>query len=318
VNKVIQPPRIIPNFFIFIVGFILRIINKIRHSLIGYTSPRPFSSAQDMERSVVYTLKVVRDWEEALKRYLGSEFPFKNKHVLELCPGPDLGTGLVILALGAQSYTAIDKYKLISRTPLNFYRALFRQIEDFPAFEKAQKALPKFQEQGSCEDCHYIYDPCFSLNNLSPLKYDILVSQAVLEHLDDVSKTFKILKAKLSIKSIMVHEVDLGTHTRWIRKADPLNLLRYSDRIYELLKFGGSPNRLRISDYRRILAKLGFANIEARPLVITADEYIKKVRSALNKRFRCYAPKELRVTSFQLLASKPENTDNGSSDNYHI
>lgn len=317
-TEVIQPPVNIANFFLFIIGLILRIINKIRHSIIGYTSPRPFSATEDIEHNVKYTLKVVENWDKALKNYMGSTYSFNNKHVLELCPGPDLGTGFVILALGAQSYTAIDKYKLISRTSKSFYKALFRQLKDYSAYEKAKKALYQFQKQGFCDFFSYIYEPCFSLNNLALRKYDVLVSQAVLEHLDDVSNTFDILKLKLSTNAIMAHEVDLGTHTRLIRKADPFNLLRYSDTVYKLLKFSGSPNRLRMSDFKKILNKLGFKKVETKPLVIVADEYLRKVRPSLSKRFRSYSFKELKVTSFHLLATKVENASYGSSDNYNL
>jgi len=289
---------------LYVIGLILRIINKIRHLIFGYTTPRPFSSDQDIERSVAYTLRVVAQWEKTLGGYIGSMHSFKNKHVLELCPGSDLGTGFVILALGARSYTAVDKYKLISKTPKSLYSVLFRQMENYPTFGKAQRALYQFQKQGSCQDFSYIYEPHFFLDNLCPQKYDILVSQAVLEHLDDVSKTFKILKSKLNRNAIMAHEVDIGTHTRWLRKADPLNLLRYSDRFYKLLKFSGSPNRLRISDYKRILAKLGFENIETKPLVSLADEYIRSAKPSFNKKYKCHSDKELAVTSFHLLATK--------------
>ena len=255
-TKVIRPPKKYTQFFLFIIGLILRIINKIRHSIIGYTSPRPFSS-RDIERSVEYTLNVVANWEKALINYIGSKHSLSNKHVLELGPGQDLGTGFVILALGAQSYTAIDKYELVSKTPDNFYKVLFEQLKGYPAYKRAQTALGQFQKQGFSDYFSYTCELSFSLNSLPFRKFDVLVSQAVLEHLDDVRKTFDTLRPILSTNAIMVHEVDLGTHTRWIRALDPLNLLRYSDTIYKLLKFSGSPNRLRMCDYQEIFNQLG-------------------------------------------------------------
>ncbi len=303
-TKIIQPPENIPNFFLFIIGFILRIINKIRHSIIGYTSPRPFSS-RDIERSVNYTLNVVANWEKALINYIGGKHPFGNKHVLELGPGPDLGTGFVILALGAQSYTAIDKYELVSKTPENFYKVLFEQLKGYPTYKRAQTALGQFQKQGLSDYFSYTCKSSFSLE-FSFRKFDVLVSQAVLEHLDDVRKIFDTLRPALGTNAIMGHEVDLGTHTRWLRVLDPLNLLRYSDTTYKLLKFSGSPNRLRMCDYQDILDQLGFEKVKTRPLIVLSGDYVKEVKPSLYKTFRSYSNKELEVKSFYLLATKVE------------
>ncbi len=304
-TKVIQPSEKHTQFFLFITGLILRIINKIRHSIMGYTSPRPFSS-RNIERSVEYTLNVVANWEKVLINYIGSKHSFDNKHVLELGPGPDLGTGFVVLALGAQSYTAIDKYELVSKTPDNFYKVLFEQLKGYPAYRKAKTALGQFQKRGFSDYFSYTCESPFSLNNLPLRKFDVLVSQAVLEHLDDVRKAFDTLRPTLSANAIMVHEVDIGTHTRWVRALDPLNLLRYSDTIYELLRFSGSPNRLRMCDYQQILNQLGFKRVETRSLIVLSDRYVKKVKSSLYKTFRSYSDKELGVKSFHLLATKVE------------
>ncbi len=302
-TKVIQPPKKYSQFFLLIIGLIFRIINKIRHLIIGYASPRPFSS-RDIERSVEYTLSVVANWEKALMNYIGSKYSFDNKHVLELGPGPDLGTGFVILALGAQSYTAIDKYELISQTPKKFYKTLFGELKKYPGYKKAQTALDQFQKQGFSDYFSYIYEPSFSLNNLPLRKFDVLVSQAVLEHLDDARKTFEALQNTLSVNAIMVHEVDLGTHTRWVRTLDPLNLLRYSDIVYDLLSFNGSPNRLRMSDYQEILDCLGFEKIETKQIIILDKGYVKKSRLHLSEKFRRYPDEDIETKSFYLLATK--------------
>ena len=115
--ETIKPPKY-PQFFLFAAGLCLRIVNNICRTVTGYTSPHPFFP-KDIEQSVNYTIKVFANWEEALTSYTGDTQPFHNKHVLELGPGPDLGTGLVVLAYGAKSYTAFDKNKLIDKTPEN-------------------------------------------------------------------------------------------------------------------------------------------------------------------------------------------------------
>ena len=131
-----------------------------------------------------------------------------------------------------------------------------------------------------------------------------MVSQAVLEHIINISEIFQILYYKLKSHAIMINEVDLGTHTALIRNLDPLNHLRYSDAVWDLLRFDGSPNRLIMSDYKNILVRLGFKKIEAKQLVVIDKEYIKKSKPNLSKRFRKYSDKDIETKSFYLLAVK--------------
>lgn len=236
--------------------------------------------------------------------YTGNPNPFGGKHVIELGPGPDLGTGIVILALGAKSYTAVDKNKLIHKTPSSFYNVLLSHLEKFPEYINAQKAVDNLQQTDFNENFRYIWDPRFSLQKLPSEKFNILVSQAVLEHLANVRETFRTLYYKLVSNAIMVHEVDLGAHTALIRRLDPLNHLRYSDMVWNLLRFDGSPNRLRMTDYQNILDQLGFEEIETKQIIVLDKEYVKKSKPHLSKKFRTYPDEDIETKSFHLLATK--------------
>ncbi|HEX3047124.1 MAG TPA: hypothetical protein VHY08_20390, partial [Bacillota bacterium] len=86
--------------------------------------------------------------------------------------------------------------------------------------------------------------------------------------------------------TILIAEVDLKTHTSWIRDLDPLNIYRYSDFIYNLFKFRGSPNRLRPFEYEEILKKNGWTDIQIIPSNKLEKEYMLKVKDNLNRRFR--------------------------------
>ena len=288
--------------FLFSFGLILRIVNKIRRSLIGYTTPRTFSP-RDIDRSVNYVLEVVSAWQKALAEYTGTVYPLKDKSVIEFGPGPDLGTGFIILALGARDYLAVDKNELIAKTSERFYEELFRRLSDYPAHERALEVYNRFQTCGFGDCFDYKVAPLSSLQDLSFRKFDVVVSQAVLEHLENVEEVFAGLRDYLNLNAVMIHEVDLATHTRWIRDLDPLNLLRYSDRIYNLLRFNGSPNRLRMSDYRKMLKGLGYGNIETHPIQTLNVQYLERAKFLLNKRFQSYSDEDLKVRSFRLLAT---------------
>jgi SAM-dependent methyltransferase len=300
VPRIIKPKKF-NWFFLYALGLALSFMNKIRHSLAGYKTPRPFSIAE-IDRSIDYCLDVVNNWEKVLKYYTKDERPFYDKHVLEIGPGADLGTGLILLSLGAKSYCAFDKNELVSRTPKEFYNRLFEKIRCFPEYKSAKKIIEEFHETGS-DRFSYLYDKNFNLDVLQSNKYDILVSQAALEHLDDIQNAFSIIRNKLSHDGVMINEVDLSTHTRLIRDLDPLNILRYSDTIYNILRFIGSPNRLRMCDYYLILNQLGFKNIKTFPIINLDLNYTRWASKHLTHKFKNYPPHELNILSFYLLAS---------------
>ena len=87
--------------YLYVLGFAALGANKIRHALQGYKTPRTFSH-KDVEKGIEYIFKVVMEWEENLVEYTGEQNPFGNKDVLEVGPGPDLGTGVILLAKGAR------------------------------------------------------------------------------------------------------------------------------------------------------------------------------------------------------------------------
>ena len=94
-------------------------------------------------------------------------------------------------------------------------------MKELPGYTRAKGAVNNLHKGNFTEDLNYIWDPYFSLQKLPSKKYDVLVSQAVLEYLQNVRRTFEILYYKLNLNAVMVQEVDLGTHTALIRIMEP-------------------------------------------------------------------------------------------------
>jgi len=94
------------------------------------------------------------------------------------------------------------------------------------------------------------------------------------------------LEAVTKPGTIMIAEVDLRTHSRWIRDKDELNIYRYSDWTYNLLRYPGTPNRVRPYEYRDALERFGWTKIETKPLTVLSNERFSVVRQSLAKRFR--------------------------------
>jgi len=102
----ISPP-LDSNFFCWFSGGIILALNKVKHTIQGYTTPRTFS-INDIARSITYDYSVVALWNHFLKEYCGSEYSIQNKAILELGPGADLGVGLILLSIGAKKYNSLD------------------------------------------------------------------------------------------------------------------------------------------------------------------------------------------------------------------
>lgn len=283
-SKIIKVPKPFNRIYYWI-GLVFLLLNKIRHSIRGYTSPRTFPITE-FERAIEYDFRVFNHWMEILEEYLGSEPTLKGKTILELGPGADLGIGLITLMNGAK-YNAIDVNNLVETVPEQFYEELFKYLETIKDKEvdiDYLRSQLKLTQAGENDTLNYVVRKDFDITALNEEDIDLVVSQAAFEHFDNVEHTISQLSKVVKSGTILIAEVDLETHTRWIRDLDPLNIYRYSDFIYGQFKFPGSPNRIRPFEYKEILEKYGWSKIKIMPLTKLEGGYLK-VNKSLNKRF---------------------------------
>jgi len=299
--EIISPP-LYNQQFCFYFGLFLRILNKIRHTILGYKTPRMFS-ATVIEQSITYVLKVTEQWEAAISAYTGISNVFENKNILELGPGPDLGTGLILIAKGAKSYTAFDKFNLLGQSTTLFYETLLNHLKKYPYFEKAKSLVENLKKKKFSNNFFYIVSPTYNFNKLQT-KYDLIVSQAVMEHFEKPFEIIKKLYQKMKKNGIIFGEVDLGTHTRILRDIDPINLYRYSDKIWKLLKFKGSPNRNLPFEYKNMLINAGFKDVNIQIIKSYNENYVRKAKKYLSKKFKNSTIDEIKVKSLLLFGIK--------------
>jgi SAM-dependent methyltransferase len=214
------------NAALHVAGLVMGAANNVRHRHRGYVTPRPFS-ASDVDRTIRHALEVV----DRLQEHGGVDW--SAKRVLEVGPGSDLSTGAVILARGAASYRAVDLFDNTGQADPRLYRELGLRLGTRVDAAMLRFTLATFPALPELDGA-----------------YDLIVSNATLEHIADVHGLFRGLRRLAAPGARMVHHVDAQTHMRWIRELDPLNILRYSDLTYgRLLDFPGAPNRLRAADY---------------------------------------------------------------------
>lgn len=287
----------IQNYFYHFVGLVILALNKIRHTVTGYRRPRPFS-VTEIDKAVEYDLELVQRIEQELKRYTGSSQPFKNKVILELGPGADLGVGMTLLHKRAKKYLALDINRLAPYAPREIYSSIAKKIDANRALiVEVDKAIA-----GKSERLVYKVDKRFDPRVLKNERPNLIVSNAAFEHFDDIEKTIKRLSKTVARGAVFIADIDLQTHTRWIRENDPLNIYRYSWPIYTVFKFKGSPNRVRPQEYVEIMQKYGWKDIEVIPRITTEGKEAEKVRKYLSKHFR--KDPLLHVLDFYLVAKK--------------
>lgn len=254
------------NALLYTAGLGFLTLAKTKHLLRGYTSPKPIQST-DIERCIAYDLKVVDEWVSHLHRYTGGQGGLRGKNVLELGPGSDLGVGLYLLALGAASYNACDVNDLMRQVPASFYAALIERIAALQGATGTLKTEIDAARAGAASRLRLVVREDFDLvSAFGPASMDLVFSQAAFEHFDDVPRTVEQLSMVCKPGAVIVAEIDLKTHSRWIRDRDPNNIYRYSDGVYRSFRFRGIPNRLRPYRYREIFEANGWSDVSITPL----------------------------------------------------
>ncbi|MDR1371769.1 MAG: class I SAM-dependent methyltransferase [Dysgonamonadaceae bacterium] len=273
------------NSLYYCLGTIFLLIAKIKHHLSGY-SPKQFS-AEETQRSIEYDITVVESWLNQLKAYTSSD-SLKDKNVLELGPGSDLGAGLYLLSKAAEKYFAADIYELESKTSAVFYDAFFDYLKNHKKIDTTA-LTEELNKTRNCSShrlnytCHQDFD---IVKAVGENKIDIVLSNAAFEHFNDVRQTIKKLDGITHSGSVFIALVDLQTHSRWIREKDPNNIYRYSDWLYKLLGTQSSPNRVRPYLYKEYLEKSGWENIVIQPATILDKNACMFSQKSLDKQFQ--------------------------------
>ncbi|HEU4620455.1 MAG TPA: methyltransferase domain-containing protein [Gammaproteobacteria bacterium] len=287
--------------FYYVAGLGFLALAKAKHLVHGYSTPKTIG-ASEVDRCVEYDLRVVAGWLDHLRRY--SSEGIDGKDVLELGPGSDIGTGIVLLARGCSTYNACDVHDLAASASDVFYERLFERLEDGDGVADLRDLEREVAaaRRGMPSRLHYVVRKDFDLvETFGKSSIDLVVSQAAFEHFDDVEKTVEQLDQVCRPRARIVAEIDLMTHSRWIRDKDPNNIYRYSPRVYDFFHFRGSPNRVRPFQYQHAFERRGWTNVTITPLTTTQGR--ARLESGLSPLF-ANEKSRMDVLTFVLCATK--------------
>jgi SAM-dependent methyltransferase len=271
--------------FFFLTGIGFLAASKAKFMFEGYSSPKPFNISQT-ERCIDYDIRVVEGWLSHLRNYTKGDGTVAGKNVLEIGPGSDLGTGLCLLSKGCAQYSACDVHNLMKTTPDRFYERFLERLKADDSqvdIEGLRKQLEE-AKRGSPLRLRYAVTIDFDLVSvLGESTVDIVFSQAAFEHFEDIDALASQLAAVCKPGAVLVAEIDLQTHSRWIRDKDPNNIYRYPKYIYDAFRFRGVPNRLRPFQYSEVFSRLGWTDVSIAPLSTLNGHGVG--RSGLNPAF---------------------------------
>jgi SAM-dependent methyltransferase len=293
------------NSFFFTAGIGFLALAKAKNLLQGYSSPKPFGISETA-KCIEYDIHVVEQWINHLKKYTNNTCSLEGKNVLELGPGSDLGIGIYLLAKGCLQYNACDVNDLMKSTPDSFYEQLFIELKSM----NIKADLDDLKEQLSkakidiYSKLNYLVRSNFDIvSAFGECTVDLVFSQAAFEHFDDIKSTISQLSTVCKPGAILVAEVDLKTHSRWIRDKDPNNIYRYPKWVYSAFGFRGIPNRIRPFQYKEALEISGWTDIAIMPLR-QLDNY-NSCYSGMSKVFSD-KKNQMEYLSIMLCARKPE------------
>lgn len=228
-----------------------------------------------------------------------------NKRILEYGPGDIPGVGLLMYAHGAEHVVCVDRFPLVSMSQKNI--AVLHNLVSGLHGKIRERAQAAFNEKGnpaSGFSKHSIqYLVCQS--GLSGLinDVDMIVSRAVLEHVDDLGATFADMRSALRDTGMAIHQIDLKSHG--LHRRNPLDFLTWPARAWSLM-YGhkGVPNRWRVDKYRSVIAEAGLSTMTMYPTVLAQKEDIREVRPYLAEPFRAISDDDLSWLGFWLVVNK--------------
>lgn len=228
-----------------------------------------------------------------------------GKRILEYGPGDVPGVALLMIAHGADSVVCVDRFPMVSISTTNaevFSRLMDGLDEEAKARAASCFLKPGDPASGLCEQrIRYLVRPG-GLSGLSNAA-DLIISRAVLEHVNDLHATFADMHDALSDAGVAIHQVDLKSHG--LHRDNPLDFLTWPDYWWSwMYAHKGMPNRWRVNRYRETLSANSLRTTLLKPTVLADQRDIEEVRPYLAGPFRAVSDEDLSWLGFWLVCDK--------------
>lgn len=281
-----------------------------------------------VDRAVDYTVTVYNDY---FKYGNLKVEDFKDKVVLELGPGDNLGVAIRFLCSGVAKFYCIEKFPgtPLSDYNIKVYLALRERLspEEQKEFDNiVDVELKRFNP----DRLIYIYgkgaEEAKSL--FSKGFFDFIISRGVLQDIVDLEYIFDVMDWLLKPGGMLLHKVELRDYAVFnTRKIHPLSFLTVPDWLWDMMTSElPRPNRRRVNSYRENLDRLGYEYklyithiigkdkefdslkehlIEGEDYSSKELELVNEIRERLLPRYRALPTEDLLISGIFIVAKKP-------------
>ncbi len=271
-----------------------RILNSFKEGWKSACLPVNFSnfdcSADKIRADARYAYEIAQGY---IGKFVDGVSAITGKSILELGPGINFGTALILICLGAKQVTVSDRF--LARFDEEYHSRVYREI--ITILQGAEKSLdvsPIFEcletKSHNIKQLIAVESPLEELAELFPDEFDVTFSNAVFEHLYEPLQAFENLYRCMATGAIGSHQVDFRDHRDFDRPLEFLLLDELS--FYRLMQdanceFG---NRIRPFQMQAMFEKVGFRKVSLDINMTASHEYMEDLTTRLKKsRFSTYS-----------------------------
>ena len=230
-----------------------------------------------------------------------------DRRIVEYGPGDIPGVALLLAGLGARSVLCVDRFPLVRFS--DYQTAVVRELAVLlPDDVCRDRFWSCFLHSGEPADglargrVQYRVSESGLVGR--GVEADVVLSRAVLEHVNDLPATCRDIAGLMADDGVSVHKVDLKSHG--LHRRNPLDFLTWPEGLWQaMFSHKGAPNRLRVDSYRAAAAKAGLATVRLEPCELAQPSDIDEVRPHLAAPFRAIGDADLAWLSFWIVLRHP-------------
>lgn len=281
----------------------------VQNSLAKYLNFSGDTLNLNINEKIDYSYKVFNSYKELIGK---PDSFLKSKSILDIGAGNNFLIALHLLSKGANKVVSIDRFNCLDPDRFNskLYQKFLNNLNQKEKDILLKKVIFKKNKIVFLDNCFKYYSgfPLEEAGTVLNEKFDIILSNAVLEHTSNLDKCFKTMKNISKINTLLVHIVDLRNHLRF-QSIHPLYFLTFSDSLWNLMSSNlGSPNRERYNFYEQLFKKY---NLKILNIIKSKFEYDDKfllpIKPKLNKKFKFLDDEVLRINIFKVLLKNETN-----------
>lgn len=271
----------------------------------NYNSYGTDKSAIDVAAS--YSLHVAKSY---LNYFSSYGIDFRGKNILEIGPGANFGTMFILKALGAHQVAVADPF--LTAYDATFHPALYTKLlskvhEEFP---EAKLELIEAAVQKRTHSLENFSSYACALEDMAAIpnqNFDIIVSNAVLEHLKDPVPAFAELARVTKTDGYGFHQVDFRNHNDFSQPLEFLLMPEDEQTLFIMVRNYSCGNGWRCSEYKKLFEHNNFSVENIIPTGVAEENYFSQFMPRLKEsgsRYVTFVEDDLRIINAHFTVKK--------------